>query len=647
MAQITDTFTVSGTWVAPPDVSSIDSVECWGAGGAGGGKTVVAGGAGGGGGAYAKSTAVSVTAGVAYVITVGTGGVASTGDGGNGGNSAFNVTTVVAEGGKGGGGGAGTSEIGGAGGTTAASTGTTKAAGGIGGATALSSDGGGGGGESGGTGGTGGAGGAGSLATGGAGGTGVNTDGGDGGAGKGVAQGNGNPGIAPGGGGGGAYSTASNETGGTGATGQVKITYTTNSNTNTYLCATGSFITPTSTGSFQVAGLGFQGKAVLFVFDKVIADGSVASTYRSYGMATSSSSRAAVNGGMVDNSAGTGPLSGRAHSNNQVIYSYTDTAGAFVIADFASFDADGFTLSFTTVQATPRICTYMVFGGSDLTAAAIAAVTTPASTGNQANTSLSFKPDCLIGITVGWSGTVNTQQANAEVRFGLGYGVSSSARKASAWGGTSSTPNSRGNCAQRSSLILSANSTALTIRQEADIVSLDATGFTLNWLTVSSGTLNWVLCLKGGKYAVGTISQPTSTGNQVSTGFGLKPTGIILQSFNQASTTSVVANARNSLGFGVAATSRNTFWSGNRDSVTTSITNTNLDRSNILKMMTEATSAAPTTQAVADLVSLNNAGATLNWTTADSTVRELTYFAAGITSLTATSPTRMMMGMGI
>lgn len=108
-----DTFTSSGTWTCPAGVTSID-VEAIGAGGGG---TINVG--GGGGGAYSASTAISVTPGNNYTITVGTSAVNT-----NGGDSSFS-TTVIAKGGL-----SGTN--GGTGGTAAASTGTTKFSGGNG-----------------------------------------------------------------------------------------------------------------------------------------------------------------------------------------------------------------------------------------------------------------------------------------------------------------------------------------------------------------------------------------------------------------------------------------------------------------------------------------------------------------------------------
>ncbi|WP_395050425.1 GEVED domain-containing protein [Flavobacterium sp.] len=109
-SQSPSTFTSSGTWVCPKDVTSIQ-VEAWGAGGGGGGSSNTSGyrGAGGGGGAYKKTTSITVTPGTSYTITVGTGGIAGTisANGGAGGNSTIvnsstSATIFTVNGGSGG-----------------------------------------------------------------------------------------------------------------------------------------------------------------------------------------------------------------------------------------------------------------------------------------------------------------------------------------------------------------------------------------------------------------------------------------------------------------------------------------------------------------------------------------------------------------
>ena len=103
ISQTTDTYTTSGTWVAPAGVTSV-TVECWGAGGAGGGNTTNADGAGGGGGGAYSIAVIAVTEGNTYTVTVGVGGTGvQGGTGGTGGDSWFiNTSTILAKGGTGG-----------------------------------------------------------------------------------------------------------------------------------------------------------------------------------------------------------------------------------------------------------------------------------------------------------------------------------------------------------------------------------------------------------------------------------------------------------------------------------------------------------------------------------------------------------------
>ena len=253
----TQTFTSSGTFVVPCDVTSI-TVKVWGGGGAGGGSTSNnEGGEGGGAGGYTTSM-LSVTTGQLINYVVGSGGNGSTGDGGNGGASSF--LTLIANGGSGGDDNGNNTE--GFGGS--ASGGTTNTPGVNGGV---------GGGSTGGKGGN--------AANGGAGGAG------------GTSNSNGSNGAVPGGGGGGGVKNnnggggGSNRSGGDGGRGQIEVTYTSalsnyctpsynsnvepitnvtfaginNSSTNTLggsslesFCITGSVIKGSTTNAISVKG---------------------------------------------------------------------------------------------------------------------------------------------------------------------------------------------------------------------------------------------------------------------------------------------------------------------------------------------------------------------------------------------------------
>lgn len=207
----TQFLTGAGNFTAPAGVTSIKA-ECWGPGGNGG----TVGGQGGGGGEYAAEPALAVTPGNLYAFSVGAAGSGSST------TFAGDSVTVTAHAGTGG-------VPTGAGGT--GSTNTTHHNGGNGGSLASPGTGSGGGGSSAGTFTAGNPGANGSGATGGAGGS-APTGGGAGGKGA-NGGGSGAAGSAPGGGGGGSNGIA----GGAGAAGQIKLTYSATTTTESVLAS--------------------------------------------------------------------------------------------------------------------------------------------------------------------------------------------------------------------------------------------------------------------------------------------------------------------------------------------------------------------------------------------------------------------------
>lgn len=215
----TDTFTTSGTWTVPANVSSA-VFEAWGGGGAGGqaaGNN--SGSAGGAGGQYAKTTLSSLVTNNSYTVSVAAATAANAGSTAINGNdsqvlSPSSSIVVLAKGGAG-----GTFSTAGTGSTTGG-VGDTVFAGGSGAPPNISIGGGGGGGA--------GSTGAGGNASSNTGGTGTPLNGGNGADGPGTgAKSPGSPGNNYGGAGSGAYkTTGSSQSGGAGAQGLVTVTYT-------------------------------------------------------------------------------------------------------------------------------------------------------------------------------------------------------------------------------------------------------------------------------------------------------------------------------------------------------------------------------------------------------------------------------------
>jgi hypothetical protein len=98
---ITVVLTSGTSWTVPPGITSLRSVECWGAGGGAAGWNLSYG--GGGGGAYAKKLSLAVTPGASITYSIGAGGTSPIyGPGVDGGDTWFvNSSTVLAKGGKG------------------------------------------------------------------------------------------------------------------------------------------------------------------------------------------------------------------------------------------------------------------------------------------------------------------------------------------------------------------------------------------------------------------------------------------------------------------------------------------------------------------------------------------------------------------
>lgn len=388
---------------------------------------------------------------------------------------------------------------------------------------------------------------------------------------------------------------------------------------------TGTITSPTSTGNAAFTGIGFQPKALILIFEKQTTSGTGVSFIHGMGFGISSSSRRAISSVFLDAVSGGTINMARAQSNSSILYAYNTTSGstsAFLVADLVSFDSDGFTLNFTTVQASGYLVSYIAFGGVDLTNVAIKDVRAPASTGSQAYTGVGFQPDMLITISNSDTSAGPGSSHNSGARATMGLGISGTNKAAH----SVSDDNSGKKYAkvQKTGITMAADVITPSILYEASLTSLDSDGFTWNWVTTSANRYTFVLCLKGGLYKVGTFNQSTSTGNQSVTGIGFQPLGIMLLSTNVASSTSVSTGAKFSMGGASSSSSRFSTWLG--ASGDPSVADHYHDTEKVLRVLTEGT---PTEVTTADYVSNDSDGFTINNSAVDGTSREVLYFAFG------------------
>ena len=370
----------------------------------------------------------------------------------------------------------------------------------------------------------------------------------------------------------------------------------------------GSITVPTGTGNQGYTGVGFQPKAILFWGNRHSTDGAVvsaASFTPFFGMAVSSTSRVAIT--EADD------FAGGANTADDATKCVKHLSGATTdfAADFVSFDSDGFTLNWTTGNATAYVVNYFALGGSQLTDVFIKQVTSATATGNQASTGVGFRPDAIL-----FAG------ANDGALDAISIGM---AKSATARGTTTISFNgaTSGLYQRTSSCYASMNGSA--VHTEADFVSMDSDGFTLNWTTANATTHTvYALCLKGGNYFVGSFAQKTSTGNQGYTGVGFQPVGIFhhARGFAAGTTPDTTFGMRWLMGAASGASERAaTYYGSGADPVG------ELIRTKCYTV--RADDATPTLLAAADLVSFDSDGFTLNYSTADAVAREVIYMAFG------------------
>src|ERR1043166_5741007 len=370
----------------------------------------------------------------------------------------------------------------------------------------------------------------------------------------------------------------------------------------------GSFTVPATTGNKSVSGVGFQPQLVIFFGTRRSADGTSNTPGTNdempmtiLGLATSSSNRDVLHSTVDGSGAGSQFVTAAKCIHNEgSVVNYS--------ADFISMDSDGFTVNFTTANATAYVVNYMAIGGTDLSNVTIKSFTAPTVTGNNAQTGVGFKPDAIIFI-------------GESVSAG-GYGFVSST---TARGASSSDMGNFARYQRTSKAYVEISSTSVVF--EADLVSFDTDGWTLNFTTVTAGSPTlYALCLKGADFKAGNLLQKTSTGTQATTGVGFQPTGLLFSTvMNTASTT--IDSVASALEIGAASdTTHRGEASATREG--TPENNANLNRA---ASYISLNTGSGTTQALADLSSFDADGFTLNFTTADATAREILYLALGNT----------------
>lgn len=372
----------------------------------------------------------------------------------------------------------------------------------------------------------------------------------------------------------------------------------------------GTFTGSGSTGNQSITGVGFQPKVVLFRYNMSTTTGSQSDSVIGFGVGVSSSDRR-TSGDYSNHNVSTSSH-GAWNQDTYVIYTPSGSSRA----DFVSMDSDGFTINWVTSSS--MVVQYLALGGDAVTNVKTGSAAAKTTTGNQSYTGLGFQPTALLV----WAGKFSTspldQSTNGNGLFG--FASSSSARGMVAWRNVNGSNPQVAKHRQSTQRMLSTTTTFT----EADFVSFDSDGFTLNYTTAGgSADVFYYLAIRGPQFKVSSFNQPASTGNQSLTGAGFTPKASIMMSANDVSSNNdaAQAHARASFGWATGTSERGSFWIGETDNVSPTVAHRNLDNTKLIKLMTE--SASPTVNAAADHVSFDSDGQTINWSTADATARQI------------------------
>jgi hypothetical protein len=390
-------------------------------------------------------------------------------------------------------------------------------------------------------------------------------------------------------------------------------------------CFVGSFAKATGGApvSQVITGVGFQPKVILFWTEGRTSAGSWSENIMAaIGFTTGLSASKSMSYASGDALA-VSDTNRRSANKALTIINYLSTTVAE--CDLTSFDANGFTLNWTTNDTNAYLIRYMALGGSDLINANVQSWQTGTSTGNVAVTGVGFQGNFAMHVGLGALITSNPV-TTGNIRQFLGA-MTASAQWAIHMLDQDNQSNTNTRRAQHTDCCILDRSTAGSLIAKAAFVSFDSDGFTVNFSSAPT-TNNWVhtLVLNVTKVYLGTIS--TATGgapvSQSVTGLGYQPSALALFGFQNIANTGSVTNCRQGWGGGDGANE----CSGAFQS-TTSLADSSCDSfSSTTKAFVKCDNNTPVTDAECDHA-LDNGGFTLTWTTNDAVADQIGYIAFG------------------
>lgn len=237
--------------------------------------------------------------------------------------------------------------------------------------------------------------------------------------------------------------------------------------------------------------------------------------------------------------------------------------------------------------------------------ASVGTSTSPTSTGTKAVTGVGFQPKVVLPFAV----DIDAVGTGTSARLGLGAGLSSSNRASIGVYSNNGVTTSATNRNHQNTRINLTHSGPVTVNQEADLTSLDADGFTLNWSTVAASAriLNHI-CLGGADLEVSLTQQQmngTNAAQSFAHGLSGAPTGVLFLSSIQGVVPPATAAAMWMTIGAWAGANQFSALSYSRTGVTTTLTNRALLTNAVLGSVVNGTTTLDRTMAVSTVDATN------------------------------------------
>jgi hypothetical protein len=298
----------------------------------------------------------------------------------------------------------------------------------------------------------------------------------------------------------------------------------------------GNFLCNTSTGNQSITGAGFQPKLVLFFGCALTAAQTTANdSIRHFGAMIATKQFA---GSLYRENTTSPSVHLEVFSTTHCINQITAASATLMAASFVSFDADGFTIDWSTAPATARRIFFLALSGPFNVDTG---TFTTSTTGNKSVTGIGFLPQVVFCYCSNGSATVKTES--------YGVGVSSTSRWAThVMGQTNqaSPPQKRGQRTDK--FLVKVANTDANLQCIADLVSMDADGFTFNVSNHSANTFTWAYIAINNLVAAALGAVILNDVAISVSGLGFQPDAILLYDWLLAASSSQSASGIGSLG---------------------------------------------------------------------------------------------------